>query len=316
MNKLKTAFCGTPDFSIPSLQVLQESSDIDLKYVVTMPDRPAGRGKKLTSPPVAQYAQQHNIPLVQTININREEEILKEFKKANLDVIIVIAFSQFFGTRILNLPKLGCFNIHTSLLPKYRGAAPIQYAILNGDKMTGVSIQKMIKQMDAGDLCLQKTVPINDKMTGGELFNVLKKEAALSLKQFIQDTLQDQLTLTPQKETDLSFAPALEKGDGYLSFRERTSEKIYNQIRAFSPWPGTYFYLNGLRLKVLKAEKSTTKIKPGEINTDFGILLIGCQEGSLHLSQVQLEGKKATSDADLINGLKNKFDHFVLSDGE
>ena len=151
MKKLNVVFFGTPDFSVPTLELLHHHPDINLLAIVTMPDRPAGRGQELKSPPVAEYAKQNKIQLYQVENINKEETILSQLEQKNVDFILVLAFAQFLGSRVLKMPKLGCFNIHTSILPKYRGAAPIQYALLNGDTSTGVSIQKMVKEMDAGD---------------------------------------------------------------------------------------------------------------------------------------------------------------------
>ena len=313
MKPLKVIFCGTPDFSVSSLRIIHQSPSIDLKLVVTMPDRPAGRGRKMTSSAVAKYARQHNLALLQTSNINSPEEGLLKFQESPPDLIILVSFAQFLRKKILQLPRLGCFNIHTSLLPRYRGAAPIQHAILNGDDTTGVSIQKIVQKMDAGDLCLQKEVAIPPTMTGGELFDLLKKQAAQCLEQFIDQALNDRLSFTPQDESSVSLAPALKKEDGLLRLGEKTSDEIYNQIRALDPWPGTYCFLNGQRLKVLKAKKVPTSLLPGKISLYQGTLLAGCKKGTLRLCQIQWEGKKAISDTDFINGLQNKSKKFKLS---
>ena len=312
MTKLKAAFFGTPEFSVSSLEFLQNCPDVDLRYVITMPDRPAGRGKKLTPPPVATYAKDNDIALFQTPNINKEEEFLKKLQEEELDFILVIAFAQFLGSKVLDLPKMGCFNIHTSLLPKYRGAAPIQYAILNGDQTTGVTIQKMVKKMDAGDLVFERTVSIDDDETGGELFEKLQKESAHCLNEFIPMLLSNNLNYNPQDDSLASFAPTIKKQDGLLNFSKKTSQEIKNQVRAFQPWPGTFTFLNGLRLKINKVSLEEKNIKPGILDTSFGTLLVGCKEGSLRLSSVQLEGKKACSDSELINGLKNKYESFEI----
>ena len=154
MKKQRVVFCGTPDFSVPTLELLHNHPLIEVAYVVTMPDRPKGRGQQLHSPPVAEFAKQNKIPLFQTANINKENDFLNQLKREKIDFLMVLAFAQFLSDRVLNIPKLGCFNIHTSLLPKYRGAAPIQYALLNGDCVTGVSIQKITSKLDAGDVAL------------------------------------------------------------------------------------------------------------------------------------------------------------------
>jgi methionyl-tRNA formyltransferase len=199
---------------------------------------------------------------------------------------------------------MGCFNIHTSILPKYRGAAPIQYALWNGDTETGVSIQQMVKKMDAGDLVHFRTVPIGPHETGGQLYAKLKEEAAVAMNDLIQKILDDKVTYTKQDESKVSFAPTLKKEDGLLKFAEKTTAQILNLIRACDPWPGTYCFLNGKRLKVLKAEKYHAGIAAGKAKNDMGSLIVGCSDGTLRLSEIQLEGKKACSDRELLNGIK------------
>ena len=175
MKKLKTIFMGTPDICLPTLGELNKNSSIELVEVVSMPDRPAGRGQNLKSPDVIEYCKSHNINFFQTANINLENEKIDVWKKQKIDLIIVFAFAQFLGQKILTLPLSGCFNIHTSLLPKYRGAAPIQHALINGETKTGVSIQKMIKKMDAGDIAHSEEVEISSEETGVTLYEKLKK---------------------------------------------------------------------------------------------------------------------------------------------
>ncbi|MFA6237176.1 MAG: methionyl-tRNA formyltransferase [Bacteriovorax sp.] len=313
MKKLNVIFCGTPDFSVPSLELLHQHPHINIAGVVTMPDRPAGRGQALKSPPVAEYAQTHKLPLYQVENINQEEKILAELESKNIDFILVIAFAQFLGSRVLNIPKMGCFNIHTSLLPKYRGAAPIQYALLNGDTSTGVSIQKMVKEMDAGDIVLLHEMPISTSETGGQLYTRLKFQAALSTNTLVDCILGNKLTFTKQDPRGVSLAPTLKKEDGFLNFRESSIDKIRNQIRALDPWPGTYCFLNKQRLKVFEIEKLARSLKPGETSIEHGHLAIGALDGVIRLSSVQLEGKKICSDTELLNGLKNKGGEIFLN---
>ena len=310
--KLNVVYCGTPDFSVPTLIELFNNPAINLVGVITMPDRPAGRSLELKSPPVAEFSKTHNIPLFQVENINREPEVLDALEKLDIDFILVLAFAQFLGSRILNMPKLGCFNIHTSILPKYRGAAPIQYALLNGDTSTGVSIQKMVKEMDAGDLVHFDELSIAPDENGESLYNRLKDQAALSTKALIEKILNNQLVYTPQDPAGVSFAPTLKK-DGFLNFKESDYKKIYNQIRALDPWPGTYCFLNGQRLKVFKIEKLQRNLAPGVTSTDHGHLAIGIKDASIRLVSIQLEGKKVCSDTELLNGLKNKGGEIILN---
>ena len=311
--KLNVVYCGTPDFSVPTLIELFNNPAINLVGVITMPDRPAGRSLELKSPPVAEFSKTHNIPLFQVENINREPEVLDALEKLDIDFILVLAFAQFLGSRILNMPRLGCFNIHTSILPKYRGAAPIQYALLNGDTSTGVSIQKMVKEMDAGDLVHFDELSIAPDENGESLYNRLKDQAALSTKALIEKILNNQLVYTPQDPAGVSFAPTLKKEDGFLNFKESDYKKIYNQIRALDPWPGTYCFLNGQRLKVFKIEKLQRNLAPGVTSTDHGHLAIGIKDASIRLVSIQLEGKKVCSDTELLNGLKNKGGEIILN---
>lgn len=305
MKKLKTVFLGTPDFAVPCLEVLRAHPQVELINVVTMPDRPSGRGHQLRSPEVAAYAKQHKLPLFQTPNINKEENFLKELETRKPDVFIVLAFAQFLGAKLLKLPSIGCFNIHTSLLPKYRGAAPIQYALLNGDESTGVSIQKMVKKMDAGDIVWSKEIKISPEETGGQLYTRLKFQAALCLNDFIYAVSDDKLEFEKQNEEAVSFAPTLKKENGFLDFSIKSFDQIKNQIRALDPWPGTYCYLGKKRLKVFSVSKVESELRPGQTSVSQGALLVGCKDATLRLEDAQIEGKKRCSDTALLNGLQN-----------
>lgn len=313
MKKMNIVFCGTPDFAVPTLELLHQHPYVNIVAIITMPDRPAGRGQGLKSPPIAEYAKLHKLPLYQVENINREEIILDELSSKKIDFFLVLAFSQFLGSRILNLPKFGCFNIHTSILPKYRGAAPIQYALLNGDSTTGVSIQKMVKEMDAGDLVHFHEIAIAEYETCSLLYTRLKFQAALSTNTLLDDILKNKLTLTKQDINMVTFAPTLKKEDGFLNFKESTIIKIQNQIKAFDPWPGTYCFLNAQRLKIFEIEKLQRKLMPGETSIEHGHLAIGVLDGVIRLSSVQVEGKKICSDTELLNGLKNKDGLIILN---
>lgn len=304
MKKFRVAYCGTPDFSVPTLDLLSNHPGIDLRYVISMPDRPAGRGMELKSPEVVEYARSKNIPFIQTENVNKDEEFKQKLKGENLDFIVVLAFAQFLGEEMLTMASRGCFNIHTSILPKYRGAAPIQYALWNGDTETGVSIQQMVKKMDAGDLVHFRTVAIGPQESGGQLYGRLKEEAAVAMNDLIQKIQDNKVTYTKQDESKVSFAPTLKKEDGLLKFGEKTTTQILNLIRALDPWPGTYCFLNGKRLKVLKAEKYHAGIGAGKAKNDMGSLIVGCTDGTLRLAEIQLEGKKPSSDRELLNGIK------------
>ncbi len=309
MNKLKVAFFGTPDITIPSLELLNDRNDIELHTIVTMPDRPAGRGNNLKSPIVAEFAKKHNINLIQSNNINKDIDKLDN----DFDLIIVFAFSQFLNSKILDLPKLGCFNIHTSLLPKYRGAAPIQYALLNGDKSTGVSIQKMVKKMDAGDIAHSLSIEIKKEWKAPELYEELKTLSQNCLNEFLNMALKNSISFKTQDESQVSFAPTIKKTDGFIDFKSSTRNDVLNKLRAFMPWPGIYCFLNKKRLKIFEIESEPIPLDPGYCSTDFGSLAVGVLDGTLRLKEIQIEGKKACSDSELINGLKSSNTDVIIN---
>jgi len=305
--KFKTVFFGTPDFSIPTLEMLAQNPEIDLIKVVTMPDRPAGRGQHLSPPPVAVCAKNRHISLCQTANINKEESLLAEFVQEKVDLFIVLAFAQFLSEKLLKIPAIGAFNIHTSLLPKYRGAAPIQYALLAGEQSTGVSIQKMVKEMDAGDLVYGHSVEISKEENSETLFNKLKIEAAKGCEKFITQLSSGEIIYTPQDHGLASYAPTIKKNDGYVDFVTCSRQKIERMLKAYYPWPGIFCFIAGQRLKIFDVTEEKMALSPGKIFLDFGTLLVGCSDGALRLREIQLEGKKISGDQELVVALKNKY---------
>jgi methionyl-tRNA formyltransferase len=306
MKKMRIVFFGTPDFSVPSLEILANHPLVEIVNIISMPDRKSGRGQQLKSPEVIQFAKDKKLPYFQTENINKEEVFLKELATKNIDCFIVLAFAQFLNDKLLAIPTLGAFNIHTSLLPKYRGAAPIQYALLAGDKSTGVSIQKMVKKMDAGDLVFDRHVDIHSLETGGLLYTRLKFNAALALNDFIQNLSNNKITYTPQDESGVSFAPTLKREDGHLNFEQEFAETIINKTRGLFPWPGTYCYLGTKRLKVFSIELFNKKLAPGTVDISLGEILIGTKDLTIRLIQIQLEGKKPCLGKELLNGIKEE----------
>ena len=238
---MKVAFFGTPEICLPSLQFLLDSPGIELHTIISMPDRPAGRGKKLTSPAVIEFAKSNNLNYFQTSNINKESEFIQQLQNEHFDVFIVFAFAQFLGSKVLSIPKIGPFNIHTSLLPKYRGAAPIQYALINGDKETGVSIQKMVKKMDAGDIAVSHPIQITDSDNQTSLAKKLSIASPTALEKLFSDIKNDSLNFIAQDESRVTFAPSLNKTDGLLDFKNKSANEIVNQVRGLVPWPGCFF---------------------------------------------------------------------------
>jgi len=239
--KINAVFCGTPEFSLPSLSLLHFHPRKNLVHIISMPDRPSGRGQQLKSPPVIEYAKKHNLAFTQTGNLNHEVELIQKLQ-GQVDIIIVLAFAQFLGSKWLELAKLGCFNIHTSLLPKYRGAAPIQYALLNGDTTTGVSIQKMVKKMDAGNIVAEKNITICDYDNTASLQTKLQFAAANTLEEFLEMVVNKSWTEKVQDESQVSFAPEIPKEMGLIDFSKEDKKTILNKLRGLSPWPGLYFF--------------------------------------------------------------------------
>src|SRR5690606_7773598 len=203
--------------AVTSLDAIANHPNIKIEYVISQPDRPAGRGQKLKSPEVIEKARELGLETFQTENLNREDEFLTKLESNPPDLFIVFAFAQFLGKRVLNLSKLGCFNIHTSLLPRHRGAAPIHYGIWCGDEVGGVSIQRMVKKMDAGDICHSIETKIGERETTPELYARLKDLAAKASAEFLSKTLGNELVFTPQDESLVTFAPTIKKEDGLIN---------------------------------------------------------------------------------------------------
>jgi len=304
MSKIKIIFCGTPEFAVPLLTALAHDDRVIITGVVTMPDRPAFRGQQLTAPPVAQKAQALNLPLLQTSNLNLEKDWIAQQKQQGVDAVIVAAFAQFLQEDLLNLGRLGAFNFHGSLLPKYRGAAPIQYALLNGDAETGISVQKMAKKMDAGDVVAQQAIPITPADNYASLAAKLSSLAAQMMPSLVEQLLQGNLKGTPQDEGQVSYAPTIKKEMGYLDFAHQGSKTILGQIRAFAQWPKTYCFMNQNRLLIHEAEiYPGVTLAAGEISTNTGYLLIGTSDQTLRLSKIQWANKKATHDQEWLKGI-------------
>lgn len=312
--RLRCLFMGTPEFAVPTLEMLLHDPRVDIRGVISMPDRPAGRGKELHSPEVIEFARKNKLPIFQSANINKEPELLERFK-GSVDFILVLAFAQFLNNKWLNLAPLGVYNIHTSLLPKYRGAAPIQAAILNGDRETGVSIQRMVKKMDAGDIVHSVPLTIFKEETATCLATRLKSAAALATYDFIGLLQRDQLSPVPQDEAQVSFAPTIKKEDGLLRFRSSTAEELLRQCRAYTSWPGTYCFLNGKRLKIFELESVDHKLSPGEVFLSSTELIVGTKSGAVKIHELQLEGKNRVLTQDFISGLQpQQKNHLILTE--
>lgn len=289
---------GTPDFSVPTLQSLIDSKH-QVIAVVTQPDKPKGRGNEMSFPPVKEKALQYEIPIFQPVKV-REEPFINTLKELNPDAIVVIAFGQIIPKSILDLPKYGCINIHASLLPKLRGAAPIQWAIINGEEETGITTMFMAEGLDTGDMLLKTVVPIEKEETGGSLHDKLSVIGGDLILETLEQ-LENGTAIRIKQDDKLSnYVGTLNKSLGNIDF-SKPAKEIERLIRGLNPWPSAYTFLNGKMLKIWKAsviEKEYTS-QPGvvvEITKDEMIVKTG--EGALAFKELQLEGKKRmTTDA-------------------
>lgn len=307
--KLIIHYYATADIALPTLDFLLNDERVHVTKVVTNPARPKGRGQELHDPEMAIFAKGKNVPTLQTGKIKDEKEYIEHYSKEENrpDIFIVFAFGQFLSQELLDIPKLGAFNIHASLLPSWRGAAPMQWSLLKGEKETGITIQRMVKKMDAGDIALQEIIPIDDHENLETLFEKVKQKSPQITSVFIDKILNKTISYQPQKEGETSFAPILKKEDGLIDFKKMNAVEVINKSKAFFPWPGIFCFLNQKRLKIFKVEIAPhEKLSPGKVSTKMGQLIVGCLDQAIRLLEIQLEGKKRTTDESLLNGLKDE----------
>nr|WP_296156905.1 methionyl-tRNA formyltransferase [uncultured Blautia sp.] len=291
---MKIVYMGTPDFAVPPLAALVENG-YEVTAVITQPDKPKGRGKTLMPTPVKEEALKHEIPVYQPAKV-RDPEFLETLQKLEPDMIIVAAFGQIIPKVILDMPKYGCINIHASLLPKYRGAAPIQQAVIDGEKESGVTIMKMGTGLDTGDMISQAVVELREDETGGSLFDRLAETGAELLIRTIPSIENGTAVYTKQpEESPTPYAAMITKQMGLLDF-SKSAVVLERLVRGMNPWPSAYTFLNNKTLKVWKCSVesgSCGKDVPGTItDVDKKGIHVACGEGTLILEEVQLEGKK------------------------
>ena len=290
---MKVVFMGTPDFSVGTLEALVEAG-YEITGVVTQPDKPKGRGKQMMPTPVKEAAEKHGLPVYQPRRV-RDAEAIEEIRKMEPDVIVVVAFGQIIPKEILDMPKYGCINVHASLLPAYRGAAPIQWAVMNGDEVSGVTIMKMDEGLDTGDMLTKVEVPLAADETGGSLFDKLAAAGAKLLVETLPKLEKGEVT--PEKQPEIStteYARMIKKEDGKIDWTKSAVE-IERQIRAMSPWPSAFTFINGKTLKVWKASVLKTqagKVPGTVLAADKEGIQVACGQNVLVLHEVQLEGKK------------------------
>ena len=308
---VKIVFMGTPDFAVGALQAMIEAGH-QIVAVVTQPDKPKGRGKEMQFTPVKQCAVAANIPVFQPVKIKTEEAI-ETLRTYDADLFVVAAFGQILSKEILEMPRLGCINIHASLLPKYRGAAPIQWAIIDGEKETGVTIMQMDVGLDTGDMLLKRKVPITAKETGESLHDKLMEAGAELIVEALPKIEAGQLQPEKQKEEESCYAKMLTKQLGHINW-SASAEAIERLVRGLNSWPSAYTYYNGKTLKIWEAQVEDGELEATEkqqesgtvcdVTKDSFTVLTG--EGKLKVLSVQLEGKKRMSVHDFLLGNQMK----------
>lgn len=301
---MRIVFMGTPDFAVGSLQALCESGKHEILAVVTQPDRPKGRGNKLLQTPVKEYALAQGLTVYQPQKVKTPEfvELLHELQP---ELIVVAAFGQFLSKKILELPKYGCINVHASLLPKYRGAAPIQYAIIKGEKESGVTIMQMDIGMDTGAMLDKVVVPIEENTTMGELHYALREQGAALLLQVIDKIAAGTAVAEPQDNEQATYATLLDRSMEHIDW-SKTAQEVHNLIRGFNPAPSTFTKLpNGKGLKIWGSkmtDKNSDAAAGTVIETGKHSFFVACGEGVLEITEVQPESKKRMPAQVFLNG--------------
>jgi len=298
---LRTVFMGTPEFALQTLQGLMDIG-CNLVGVYTQPDRPKGRGKQLAAPPVKRCALERGIPVFQPVRL-RQAEAVAELEALAPDLIVVVAYGQILPKSVLDIPAHGCINVHASLLPKYRGAAPINRAILDGETETGITTMYMDVGLDTGDMLVKRTLPIGPDETAGELHDRLALLGREAMEETLARLCAGTLQRTAQDDSQSSYAPMMEKEDGRIDWN-RPAEELHNQVRGLDPWPGAFTVLKGEILKLAR-----TRVDPDGTAAPGTILAAGrdgvriaCGRGSLWVRELQLAGRKRLPAADFLRG--------------
>lgn len=301
---MRIVFMGTPDFAVGSLQALCESGKHEIVGVVTQPDRPKGRGNKMLMTPVKEYALAQGYTVYQPQKV-KTEEFVQVLRTLQPELIVVAAFGQFLSKEILELPKYGCINVHASLLPKYRGAAPIQYAIIKGEKESGVTIMQMDIGMDTGAMLAKVVVPIGENTTMGELHDALRAEGAKLLLTTIDDIASGKAKAIPQNDAEATYATLLDRSMEHIDW-SKSAQEVHNLIRGFNPAPSTFTKLpNGKSLKIWgsRLTAKTSEATPGTvIETAKRSFFVACGEGVVEITEVQPESKKRMPAQVFLNG--------------
>jgi len=302
---MNVVFCGTPPFAVPTLTTLVNSG-FTVSLVVTQPDKPRGRGLEVVFSPVKQAALQFGLPVVQPEKIKNNEQFRSQLSSLAPDAIIVVGYGRIIPQWMIDLPVLGNLNVHASLLPKYRGAAPIQWAIASGESVTGVTTMRIDAGLDTGDVLLQKEIPILADDTAETLAPRLANLGATLMIETLHGLQAGTLTGRSQDHSKATLAPVLKKEDGLIDF-QRTAVEIWNRLRGFQPWPGAYTRFRGKQLQIHAAKPlpSLSTLTPGEVMAENDSFIVGCgNKSALEVTELQLEGKKRMSARDFLHGYR------------
>lgn len=295
---MRLLFMGTPEFAVPCLARLI-ADGYEIAGVFTQPDKPKGRGHKLAPPPVKELALQHNLPVYQPEKL-RDGRALEIFRSLKPDLAVVVAYGRILPKELLEVPPFGCINVHGSLLPKYRGAAPIQWSVLNGDPSGGITTMYMAEGLDSGDMILQEETPIGENETSGELYERLSQMGASLLLETVKRVLAGNAPRIPQEESQATLAPMLEKSMGQLDF-SKPAFAVHKWICGMNPWPAAFTLLDGMPVKVYRSHIVQGEGEPGTILPGKG-LTIACGQGAVELLEIQAQGGKRMAAADYLRG--------------
>jgi len=305
MSRTRVVFCGTPRFAVPSLKHLLEQRDFEIVGVFTQPDRPRGRGQELSYSPVKEIALAENIAVFQPVKV-RAPEVEQQLRKLTPEMIVIIAYGQIIPGRLLGIPKHGWINLHASLLPKYRGAAPINWAIVNGETRTGLTTMRIDAGMDTGEMLLQEEMAIGADETAPELAGRMAEAGAPLMLKTLHGLVAATVTGRAQNHAEATLAPLLKREDGRIGWA-RLAEEIYNRMRGFAPWPGAYTEFRGQTCHVWGKPVSNEKavVAPGTILARGATVRVVCGAGSLlELANVKLEGRKEVRATEFANGAR------------
>jgi len=301
-------FCGTPIFAVPALRALV-GRGFNVQLVVSQPDRPAGRGLSTVPTPVKQTATELGLPVIQPVKIKNNNEFRERLEQIKPDAIVVVAYGRIIPQWMLDLPRFGNINVHASLLPRYRGAAPIQWAIAKGETVTGVTTMRLDAGLDTGDMLLKRAIPILPDDTAETLAPKLSDTGGPLLVETLRGLENGTVFPTPQEHSQATLAPILIREEGRINW-ERTAVEIWNRLRGFTPWPGAFTTFHGKNLNITKAQPSasgTEPLAPGQMHSQGEHLYVGCGESTvLQVFELQVEGKKRMTAKDFVNGYRPK----------